>query len=105
VIVSRRLGAILTDSVAQAGGGAEKGGLPFITQFAGNEVVKAIKPPYSRSSILIRTGFSETAAYLEDGAIDLLHVEGLHTEEAVRSDVERWLPRLSMRGRKCYCMT
>ena len=53
---------------------------------------------YSRFSSLIRASFSDTASYFEDGSVDLLHVDGLHTEAAVRSDVETWLPKLSRRG-------
>ncbi len=53
---------------------------------------------YSRFSSLIRASFSDTARYFEDTSIDLLHLDGLHTEEAVRKDIETWLPKLSDRA-------
>jgi hypothetical protein len=53
---------------------------------------------YSRFSSLIRASFKDTAPYFDDGSIDLLHIDGLHTEDAVRNDVETWLPKLSDRA-------
>lgn len=53
---------------------------------------------YSRFLSLIRASFSDTARYFEDSSIDLLHLDGLHTEEAARNDIETWLPKLSDRA-------
>jgi hypothetical protein len=42
---------------------------------------------------------SENAAsYLETGPIRLLFVDGLHTYEAVRTDIENWVPRVARGG-------
>src|SRR5262249_37807577 len=42
--------------------------------------------------------FAEAAQHFQDGSVDLLHIDGCHTYEAVSTDFERWRPKLSRGG-------
>jgi glycosyltransferase involved in cell wall biosynthesis len=49
-------------------------------------------------SRLLRGTFDEALAHIPDGSTDLLHIDGLHTADAVRHDFNSWLPKLSDQG-------
>jgi GT2 family glycosyltransferase/F0F1-type ATP synthase membrane subunit b/b' len=49
-------------------------------------------------STLLRTSFDDARDYFPDGQVDLLHIDGLHSYEAVKHDFERWQSALSTRA-------
>ncbi len=70
--------------------------------FYGSEVLDALaehhQPLYGGFSRLIQQTFDEAFSYFEDSSIDLLHIDGYHTYDAVKHDFETWLPKLSNRA-------
>lgn len=67
--------------------------------FYGDEVYQELAgwhdARYTNFSRLVRASFDEAADHFSAGSIDLLHIDGLHTYDAVRHDFETWRSRLS----------
>ena len=53
---------------------------------------------FSAFSNLMRMRFDEALAHFSDCTVDLLHIDGLHTYDALKDDFETWLPKLSIRA-------
>lgn len=70
--------------------------------FYGGEILDDLKryhdPLYGEFSRLIQSTFDEAVNHFSDKTIDLLHIDGFHTFEAVKKDFETWLPKVSEKG-------
>jgi predicted O-methyltransferase YrrM len=71
--------------------------------FYGEEIIEGVKKIQkqkfkSQKINLIRKKFIEALSDFEDGSIDLIHIDGLHTYDAVKEDFDTWLPKLAKDG-------
>jgi hypothetical protein len=53
---------------------------------------------YPGFSYLMRMYFHEALSHFDDESVDLLHIDGLHTYDAVREDFEDWQPKVAPGG-------
>jgi glycosyltransferase involved in cell wall biosynthesis/chromosome segregation ATPase len=63
-----------------------------------DRVAKINQTQFSKVSNLMKMRFEDALTYFSDSSIDLLHIDGFHTYEAVKNDFENWLPKMSKQG-------
>jgi hypothetical protein len=70
--------------------------------FYGEEVFAEVdaynRAHYSAFSTLLRCTFEEALSNFEPQSIDLLHIDGLHTYEAISQEFQGWLPKVRPGG-------
>lgn len=63
-----------------------------------SELLAFINQHYEGWAHLVRAPFDEAVGIFDDNSIDLLHIDGYHSKEAILHDFETWLPKMSKRG-------
>ena len=62
------------------------------------DVASHARDHYRGISYLLQMLFNDALRHFEDDSIDLLHIDGLHTYEAVREDFTNWYPKVKPGG-------
>ena len=63
-----------------------------------NSVQSHARANYHGIAYLMRMLFNEALAHFSDESVDLLHIDGLHTYEAVSEDFQNWYPKVKPGG-------
>lgn len=63
-----------------------------------DDVRQHARDHYRGNTYLMRMLFNEAVGHFEDETIDLLHIDGLHTYEAVQEDFNNWYSKVSPGG-------
>jgi hypothetical protein len=92
---ARRLGLETRITALDSWEGDDQAGRYGEDVYAG---VQQVATEYPGMIELIRGYFSDSAARIDDGTVDLIHIDGRHGYEDVREDFELYLPKLSPRG-------
>lgn len=92
----KRLNLDCTCFAVDTWGGDEHAG--FYGAEVYDELFEYHQPLYSLFSTLLKMRFDEASSRFSDYTIDLLHIDGLHSYDAVKHDFEIWLPKMSKQG-------
>lgn len=76
--------------------GDEHGG--FYSEAVYQKVLAHNEAQYSHFSRLVRSTFDDALSHFSDGSVDLLHIDGLHTYDAVRHDFDTWRSKVADGG-------
>ena len=76
--------------------GDDQAGSPDSAQY--HRVQSYCSENYRDFAYLMQTDFTSASREFSDGQIELLHIDGLHTYEAVSSDFETWFPKVRNGG-------
>lgn len=63
-----------------------------------DDLMSYLQPKYGSFISLLRMTFDEALSHFDEGSIDLLHIDGFHSYDAVAHDFSTWLPKLSRHG-------
>lgn len=63
-----------------------------------NELSAYIKENFNENISLMKMRFEEAVTYFSNESIDILHIDGLHTYEAAKSDYDLWLKKVKKNG-------
>jgi len=63
-----------------------------------NEIQEYMSANHPGTAHLVRKAFDDAVGDFADASVDLLHIDGTHTFDAVSNDFHTWLPKMSERG-------
>jgi hypothetical protein len=70
--------------------------------YYGNEVYNSVNEHFNLNhktrGRLIRSSFDDAAEHFENNSIDIIHIDGLHTYDAVKHDYNTWINKLKDNG-------